>query len=772
MSLSIRKLHGTYQYPFLRFSAALLLIAMLAAAQQPPLPTPAAPAAQPPAQQPATPAPVPATPAPVTPAPVTPAQVAPPAAAKPDPAVIPAGTLNLQNASLTEVIDILARQLKLNYIIDPRVKGSVTINTYGETKTLNARNLLDMILRINNFAMIQVGDIYRIVPAGEVKSLPLKPEMNPKNIAEDDQTMLNMVFLKYATVADLLPLIKEFQGEGSTIVSYPPANLLLIQDSRRSMRRLMDLINQFDSEAFTGQRVKLFQVTEGRPSDIAKELDQIFKSISLSEKNAPIKFLPIDRINTIIAIAPNPGAFEEVERWLKKLDVPIQITAGSIDNYVYRVKYGRAESLAGAIMALYGGVGFGYGGGGGGFGYGGGMGGMGGPGIYPGSYGAPGTYNPYTAPGAYGAGVGAYPGASTGAYPGAYAAPGGFGAGSPAIVSQTGVTGAGNLPAAGVDQSGAYLGAGGASAGTGRIPHIVPNPLDNSLLIQGTPQEYAGIIKLLRDLDVPPRQVLIEAKIYEVDLSGAYASGVAAFLQKLNSSQKGAVTIDTHSLTGSLAQGSLNLSAGALVGQSRELLAFLSAQESSTRAKVISAPSIIATDSIPASITVGDEVPTLSSQAVTNVQSGGSSLFANNVTNRNTGVTLNILARVNPSGIVTLVINQEVTAPEATTSSTIDSPSFSKRAVQTQVTVQDGDTIAIGGIINETSTHGSSGIPFLHRIPILGIAFGSQTYSKQRTELIVFMTPRVIYDNTDMVDASEDLKSRLKKLKRDVGRQQ
>ena len=336
---------------------------------------------------------------------------------------------------------------------------------------------------------------------------------------------------------------------------------------------------------------------------------------------------------------------------------------------------------------------------------------------------------------------------------------------APGVVSN-GPAGAGGLMGAGFDQTGSYL-SGGAGGVGGRIPRIVPNPLDNSLLIQGTPQEYAGILKLLKELDIPPRQVLIEAKIYEVDLSGAWQAGVSATFQALNS--KTGLGLDTRKLLGSTLGSSLTLTAGALVGQSRELLAFLSANEATTRAKVISAPSIIATDSIQASINVGTEVPTLTTQGVTGVQSGGTSVFANNITNRNSGVTLSILARVNPSGVVTLVINQEISAPEPpTTSSAIQSPSFSKRSVQTQVTLQDGDTIAIGGIIDEKSTEASSGIPLLHRLPYVGAVFGSKSFSKTRTELIIFMTPRVIYDTNDLADASDELKTQLKKVLKNV----
>jgi general secretion pathway protein D len=290
---------------------------------------------------------------------------------------------------------------------------------------------------------------------------------------------------------------------------------------------------------------------------------------------------------------------------------------------------------------------------------------------------------------------------------------------------------------------------------------VVANPFNNTLLIQATPQEYDNILTLLKDLDIPPRQVLIEAKIYSVDLSHAFSSDVAAKLQQITGNT-------FHSFLADFGGGVTNLSGAALVGKSRELLAAVQLQESESRAKVLSAPSVIATDSIPASINVGQEVPTLSAQAVTGVQQGGNSLFANSINNVNTGVTLNILARVTPSGVVTMVINQEVSSPTQTTSSAIQSPSFDKKSIQTQITVQDGDTVAIGGIISETNSVSSSGLPLLHRIPIIGAAFGSRSYSKSRTELIIFMTPRVIYDSNQMSDATDELKGRIKHMKKDI----
>jgi len=706
------------------------------------------PTTQQPAQQPGAPPPA---------APGQPPAATAPAVPQGPPTIF--GGLSLSNASLVEVIDMLARQLKINYILDPRVKGSIILNTYGETKDIDMRSLLELILRVNGFGMVKQGDLYRIVPLTDISRLPLPPERDVKDIPEDDRTMLNLVFLKYVTVDELSKVLEPFIGEGARMFSYAPANLLLMLDSRRNMRRTMELISLFDNDTLANQRVRVFEVKYGRPSDLSKELDSIAKSISLSEKGSPIKFLPIDRINTIIAVSPNPGSFGEVEKWLAKLDVPVKATAGAVSNYVYRVRYGDAQSIGCSIQALFGQLsGFGgvgnsisfcvgmaggpFGGtGGGGFGgmggggFGGMNGGMYGGGMYPGGM-------PYQQ-GMYSQG----PGVLTATNP--------FG---PPVTPQPGS--APGAAAGGTDLTGNYLGAAGGSGSSQRVPRVVANPFNNTLLIQATPQEYESILGLLKDLDVPPRQVLIEAKIYSVDLNHAFSSDVQAKLQQVSGSGT------PHTFLGDFGNGAVNLSSASLVGMSRELLSAVQLQESENKAKVLSAPSVIATDSIPASINVGTQVPTLTAQAVTGVQQGGNSLFANTVSNQNTGVTLNIIARVTPSGVVTLIINQDVSSPIAPTSGGIQSPSFDRKSVQTQITVQDGDTVAIGGIIDEKSTVGSSGIPVLHRIPFIGSAFGFHTYSKERTELIIFITPRVIYDSNQMSDATDELKGRVKLMRK------
>jgi general secretion pathway protein D len=252
---------------------------------------------------------------------------------------------------------------------------------------------------------------------------------------------------------------------------------------------------------------------------------------------------------------------------------------------------------------------------------------------------------------------------------------------------------------------------------------------------------------------------LIDAKIYEVGLTGAFASGVSAALrQRTNSNRK---------LTGGwTTAGATTLNIGALVGNTRELAALLTASQTEGKSKLLSAPSIIATDNIAASITVGQTIPTLASQAVAaGAQQEGSSLFTNTVTNVQTGVTLSITPRVNASGIVTMLIDQEVSSPLPPTGP-IASPSIDRRNVSTQVTVADGDTVAIGGIIQESNTYSRNRVPVLGKIPILGAAFGSTNTSTSKTELVILLTPRVIYDENELSTVSEELQGRLRSLRK------
>jgi general secretion pathway protein D len=639
---------------------------------------------------------------PVTPPePATPAQAAP---AGPQDAAIPIA-LHFENADLLRVIGIIASELRINYVVDPSVKGSVNINTLGEVRRSDLFPLLQMILRINGATAVQTGNFYRIVPLQNLQRMPVSPTTGPASADSDDRIIMNIIPLRYVAASDMTKILTPFLSEGGHLFSHESGNILIITDSSRSMARLNDLIAQFDTEAFSNQRARLFPVKNSQADKLADDLKNVFGAYGLSGATSAVRFIPIERVNSILAVTANAAVYPEIERWIQQLDQPT--TQGGVRTFVYKVENGKAEEIAVVLNELL--------------------------------FGSVGT--PARAP----------------QTPTSGAAPGPAAGGAATLMAQP----AANAPSA--------LTAAGAAPQT--HIRIVPDTINNQLLIHATAQEFEDMKLTLRDIDIIPRQVMIEAKVYEVDLTGDLSAGVSAFLQK----QGGAVSLPggERKVQGSFANppggagGVLNATVGTLVGRTRELLFFLNAAETRSQARVISAPSILASDNIPANINVGTEVPVLTSQALAGgAQAGGSSLFTNTIQNRDTGVLLTITPRINSSGLVNLKVQQEVSAPLAPSTGGIQSPSIQKRSVSTQVVVGDGETIALGGIIQEDRGITKNRVPLLGDIPYVGALFGNTAITSHRTELIVLLTPTVIRDGREAAQATNAFRIKLKDLER------
>ncbi len=614
--------------------------------------------------------------------------------------------LHLENADLLQVVGIIASELRINYVVDPQVTGRVIINTMGQVRRADLFPLLQMILRINGATAVQTGNFYRIVPLKEIQRMPLEPLLNPQavDLSEDDRMVMNVLTLKYVSAADMTRILTPFISEGGHLFSQEAGNILILTDSSQSMKRLLEMVALFDSEAFNNQRVRLYLVKNSQAVKVVEEMRQVFAAYGLSTESSAIRFVALERINSILAVTSNPASYPEVERWLERLDQPVP--ESGIRTFVYKVENGKATDLAGVIsqvMGLRAPVGL----------------------TLPAGGTTPGAAAPAAIP----------------LVPQAAATPMQFGA-----------------AAAGAEAS--HL-------------RIVPDAINNFLVIQATAQEYEQIRQMLRELDVVPRQVMIEAKIYEVDLTDALSAGVSAFLQ--NRSAANALQLPGNErklqagfgMPAGSAVASLTASLGTLVGKTRELVAFLSAAETRSQARVISAPSILASDNLPASINVGTEIPVLTSQAlVSGAQVSGSSLFTNTIQNRDTGVILTITPRINSSGLVTLQIHQEVSAPLAPAAGGIQSPSIQKRSVSTQAVVQDKETIALGGIIQETNSLTRNRIPLLGDIPYIGALFGNTSRSTQRTELIILLTPTVIRDAAEARNAAAEFRNKLRDLRK------
>lgn len=290
--------------------------------------------------------------------------------------------------------------------------------------------------------------------------------------------------------------------------------------------------------------------------------------------------------------------------------------------------------------------------------------------------------------------------------------------------------------------------------GTGDV-RIVPNEENNSLLILATPSEYGVIDAALKRLDVVPIQVLIEASIAEVTLTDNLRYG----LQWSYLGDRGPITL---SETGSAIPAQLFPGLSALYTGRTDIRAVLNAIESLTNVRVISSPKLMVVNNREAQLQIGDQVPIAVQSAVST--SGGTAPIVNSVQLRDTGVILRVTPRANRSGRVMLEISQEVSDVIPTTTSGIDSPTIQQRKLSSIVSVADGETVALGGMIRESRSNGGSGIPYLRRIPLLGQAFGSTAKNSLRTELIVLLTPKVIRSTAESDQTMQELRDQFRRL--------
>ncbi len=304
---------------------------------------------------------------------------------------------------------------------------------------------------------------------------------------------------------------------------------------------------------------------------------------------------------------------------------------------------------------------------------------------------------------------------------------------------------------------------------------IVADPATNSLIIYGTTQEYQNVKSILRELDAVPRQVLLEVMVAEVTLSDTQSLGVdyqilgrnaqSIFGQKFGSA--GAIrTLGDLFPTNNTYGGGVS---GVFGG--KDIKAFVNALQSDARFRVLSTPSILATDNKPARIQVGTEEP-IATGTLSAVTGGVTPSSSTTIQYRNTGRIVTIIPQVNSQGLVNLQILAEVSQRrEKNVDVGQDSfPAFDSRQAETTAVVQDGDTLVIGGIITDSKNQTRSGVPYLMDIPVVGRFFRTTTDTTERTELIMMITPRVIRNRDDTRVVTADFKAGLEKVRAELER--
>lgn len=605
-----------------------------------------------------------------------------------------APAMRMQNVELPAFIQDVARATGTTFIVDPRVQGTVDISRDQAMSDEDLLGVLMTVLRANGLIAVPAGRAtYRVVPDDSAAQQPGSPLGFATNVVP-----LQRIDAR-AAAETLKPLV----GRGGVVVALPHGNQLLLADYVDNLRRIRGLVSQIDTDTASIDTVSL-RNTSAR--ELAATLTELYGG-GEARSGAPLTVMPVESSNSLV-LRGNPGLVQRAARTAMDLDARAERSG---DVAVIRLKHASAEQLLPVLQQLIGQV----------------------PDALPGVDGSAGQA--------------------------------GGTAGATAIQAATGT-------AATASDVQVITPAGG------KRPVIVRYPGANSLIIHADPDTQRTLQEVIRQLDVRREQVLVEALVVEISDDAARKLGtqlllagkdgtVPAGMTQFGNAGPGMAALAggvlasrgrggdddddgaADAIREAAAQSLLGLSGGLLGigGQSKDRLfgIIINAVRSDARSNVLSTPSILTLDNEEAHILVGEEVPVTTGEVLSN---NNNNPFRT-IDRQDVGVRLTVRPQINSGGGITLAIRQEVSSVSGTVSRSSDELVLNKREIETNVVVDDGAMIALGGLLDHTSSDRRDKVPLLGDIPVLGALFRSTSRSSTRTNLMVFLRPTVIRDGAD-----------------------
>ncbi|MEO0958849.1 MAG: type II secretion system secretin GspD, partial [Pseudomonadota bacterium] len=599
-------------------------------------------------------------------------------------------TLNLVEVTVAEAADaILTGLFGQNYLIDPRVEGTVDIRSSRPISRRTAFEVFELALKQNGAALVRRNNVFAIVPLDTEVGLGIdtRPTVAPG-------FSIRAVPLRHIGANEMATILQPIAGQGIVGVD-ERRNIIVLAGTSVDQRAWAGTIASFDVDWLANRSVGVFPIQGRSARSIVRGLELL---VDTAEGSEPIAFFEIiPENNSILTVARTPEALHSVARWVQRLTLEGQNDARV---YSYDMRYARASDIAGVMGQILG--------------------------------------IEVEVPGSVEASQAA--------------------ASSPAFAPFALQTG---MPITGLQQVQALETQAtlvdDALAPTQRLApegsmnrtRIVASEPTNTLLIHATPPEYERILGVLDRLDVPQRQVLVEATIIEVTLNDTLRFGVQYFFEREGSDF--VLSVDPSlGLTPTLPGFSAIINSPANV--------VVDALDDITEINVISSPNMMVLNNQPARLSVGARVPVAIRQAQEGLED--TDVFASEIEFRDTGVIFDVTPRINSSGSVVLDIRQEVssvTEPDAETLT----PTISQRLLESAIAVDSGETVALGGLFSTDASRGRSGIPFLVDIPIAGALFGTRSTSNIRTELLVLITPRIVNNAVDARRVTRALRERV-----------
>ncbi len=645
--------------------------------------------------------------------------------------------MNFQDVEIGTLAQFISEITGKNFVVDEKVRGRVTVISPTRITPEAAYKVFESALQVKGLTAVPNGAVIKIVPTREARQTGL-PTLPLDGVPlEGDAFVTRLVPLRHVDAVEMAAILQPMVSSDGLVVPYAPTNHLILTDAASNLQRLLGIVKALDVQG-QGQTTEVVPLKYARAEDLAEKIAQVLQSKKSSVPNPSTKgrsSLPLpelspqasvladERTNALIVQA-RAKDMEMARKLIAELDVPL--SPGKSRIHVYYLKNASAEEMLPVLGELLGSTGFQ------------------GPenrqsgqpsGPSPISRRSYGQRRPFAAP---------------------------------ALSSRRNREKTPPTPAV----------AGLTPEFSGEV-RIAADPATNALLISAAPQDFATLKQVLEKLDVRRRQVYVEALILEVSVDRFRQLGIelqgevnlnhqGVGIGRVNLRDLNAALTNPASLSGLLLAAVSNRTveipdgAGGFVEVPAKI-ALLRAAQTSTDINVLSAPTILTTDNEEAEILVGQNVPLIASRATDTTQL--ENLFAT-VERQDVGIRLLLTPQISEGDLVRLDLYEEVSTIVPTTvgDPNLVGPTISVRSASTTVVVRDGQTVAIGGLISDNTLRSESKVPFLGDVPVLGNLFRSRDDQTGKINLLIFLTPHIIRNETDMAALAEVERKRFKRF--------
>lgn len=634
--------------------------------------------------------------------------------------------LNFVDADLQGVVRALARFTGRNFVVDPRVKGQLTLVSEAPVTPELAYDMLLGALRMQGFAVVDVGGVSRVIPEADAKLQGSPVARGSAAAAASGSELITRVFtLRYENAANLLPVLRPMIAPNNPINAYPGNNTLVITDYADNLQRVADVIASIDTPATIN--TDIVPIRHGLALDVAALASELLETRGGSggtDATHRISIVADPRTNSILINAGSPARLDLARDLIRRIDNP-NTRAGNL--HVVYLRNAQATRLAEVLRGALTGQ--------------------------SGSSQTGTTSSSNTRRTTSGSSLSGTTGSNTGT------------SNSSSTSGTLGSTGGSSSLGQDNNQQSVAFSAGGAT--------IQADPTTNTLIISAPAPLYRSLREVIDQLDQRRAQVLVESLIVEVTADNAAEFGIqwmaggnnlngnrSSFVGGSNfggsgigTSTSGTSTIDMlgQGLNLGVVRGTINILGNEIIN----LGVLARALETKGGVNILSTPNLMTLDNEEASIMVGRTVPFTTGRYVTSGDGAAANPFQT-VQREDVGLTLRIRPQISEGGTVKLALYQEVSSIDAAASVSTDSLTTRKRALETNVLVDDGQIIVLGGLIEDTVSDSTKSVPLLGDIPLLGNLFRYDSRSRSKTNLMVFLRPHIIRNARDGANVTLD----------------